>query len=229
MKKYLNLSWCLLLVLGFSSCDTDDDGMRDEPTDIGGYAYPSQRSITFFDVNEDLNINFFTAEGVTAQTVEILEDGTVIGTGTVSGETGSFNTSILGDLEPGSYPLRIRTTYSNGNVSEDPFTVSVGHPVNLGEDNPMEVTMDELSSVELEYEVSTFGAAIDEVLLMLKKNDAGTYMDSGVTLEESGTVELSETNYQDLNLAVNDTLYYKFTAESGSLMDEAESYIVIIE
>ena len=230
MKKYLNLSWCLLLVLGFSSCDTDDDGMRDEPRNIGGYATLSDSHISVFDTNEDLGINFFTAEGVTAQTVEILQDGTVIGTGTASGETGSFNTSILGELEADSYPVRIRTTYSNGNVSEDPFSVSVDHAVSLG-DNPTETTMDSLSSVELSYELSTFGATVDDVTLSVKKGSEETYQETALDLStEEGTVGMSEIDLAGLgiDLAVHDTLYYQFTATSGSLSDSAESYVAVI-
>lgn len=226
MKKYLNLSWCLLLVLGFASCDTEDDYL--ETKTIGGYASLSDRSISVFDTNENLTIDFFTAEGVTAESVEILQDGEVIGSGTVSGETATFNTSILGSLDVDSYPITIRTTYSNGNVSEDSFSVSVDHAISLG-DNPAETNMDDLDDVVLEYEVSTFNASVDDVSLLLKKNEDGTYVDSGVTLStESGTVDLSETNYQTLNLSEGDILYYKFVATNGTMTDEAEGTIEIV-
>lgn len=226
MKKYLNLSWCLLLVLGLASCDTEDDYL--ETKNIGGYATLSDRSISVFDTNEDLTINFFTAEGVTAESVEILQDGEVIGSGTVSGETGTFNTSLLGDLEVDSYPIRIRTTYSNGNVSEDSFSVSVDDAIVLGEDNPSTTNMDDLDDVTLAYEVSTFNATVDDVNLLLKANEDDAYVDSGVTLSnESGTVDLSDTNYADFNLSEGDTLYYKFVAESGTMTNEAEGTLAI--
>lgn len=237
MKKYLNLSWCLLLVLGFASCDTDDD-VRDQPREIGGYATLSDSHISVFDTNEDLSINLYTAEGVTAQSVEIMQDGAVIGTGTVSGETASFSSSIFGAFEfedddgvihsTGSFPIRIRTTYSNGEVSEDGFSVSVDHAVELG-DNPTETNLDSLSSRKLEYEVTTHAANVDMVTLMLKKNDAGIYMDSGIAdlSVAQDSVFISETNYETLGLTTGDTLYYKFTATSGSLMDSASSYVAI--
>lgn len=228
MKKYLNLSWCLLLVLGFASCDSDDD-VRDQPRNIGGYAYPTDRHITVFDTNADLNIDLFTAEGVTAQSVEILQDGAVIGTGTISGETASFNSSIFGAIEASdSFSLRVRTTYSNGEVSEDPFSVSVDHAIELG-DNVTETTLDSLSMRTLDYSVSTFSATVDAVNLMLKKNSAGTYADSGVTglPTDEGSVKVSDTNYATLLLTPGDTLYYQFTATSGSLSDSASSYIAI--
>ena len=239
MKKYLNLSWCLLLVLGFSSCEVEDDEIRDEPVDIGGYAVLADDHISVFDTNEDLSVEFFTAEGVTVESVEILQGGEVIGTATVSGETATFSSSIFGAFEfededgvihdTGSFPIRIRTTYSNGEVSEDPFSVSVDHAITLG-DNPTETTMDSLSTRVLEYEVSTHAATVDDVTLMLKKNEDGTYADSGLgsLSTDGGSVEISETNYETLGLTVGDTLYYKFTASSGSLTDSAESYLAVI-
>lgn len=236
--KYIGL--CLVLATGLSSCEPAEDDIRDEPRELGGYATLADRSISRFDRNENLSIEFFTADGVTVESVEILQRPNdespyeVIGDATVSGETATFSTSILGDFnfpdgeETGSYPIRIRTTYSNGNVSEDPFTVSVGKVVHLG-DNPEETTMDSLSTRVLEYEFSTLSADIDDVTLMLKKNEDGTYINSGVELSsEEGEVVISETNYEELDLSVNDTLYYKFTATSGTLTDEVESYIAII-
>ena len=239
MNKYIkHVGLCLALATGLSSCEPAEDDIREEPREIGGYATLADGSITRFDQNETLSIEFYTAEGVTAETVEILQDGEVIGTATVSGETATFDSSILGDFtfpdddgvphETGSYPIRIRTTYSNGNVSEDPFTVSVGKVVTFG-DNPSETTMDSLSTRVIEYDVSTFAADVDDVTLMLKKNEDGTYIDSGVAVSTGeGAVELSETNYEDLDLGVNDTLYYKITATSGNLTDSAVSSIAIV-
>lgn len=241
MKTYFkHFSFCLLLAIGFASCESDDNGYREDPIEIGGYAYLTDRSISRFDQNSDLSIEYFTAEGVTVETVEILQDGEVAGTGTVSGDTiATFNTSMLGEFsfpddddvvqETGSFPIRIRTTYSNGNVSEDPFTISVGKTLALDPDNKTATTLDSISNDSLSYDFSTFSANVDDVTLMLKKNEDGTYMDSGVDLstEEGGTVALSETNYEDLDLQVNDTLYYKFTATSGSLTDEVVSTLAI--
>lgn len=236
MKKYLNISWCLLLVLGFSSCEIEDDEIRDEPVDIGGYAVLADNNISIFDTNETLSIDFYTAEGVTAESVEILqrpdEDSPyqVIGTATVSGETATFNSSILGDLEADSYPIRIRTTYSNGNVSEDPFSVSVDHAISLG-DNPTETTLDSLSTRVLEYEVFTFGATVDDVTLSVKEGSEGTYQATSLDLPtDEGTVEMSEIDLDELgiDLEVGDTLYYRFTVTSGTMTDSAESYVAII-
>lgn len=227
MKKILNISWCLLLVLGFASCDSDDDHL--DTKSVGGYAYLSDRSISVFDTNADLTIDLFTAEGVTAESIEILQDGQVIGNGTVSGETASFNTSILGALEADSYPVAIRTTYSNGNTSLDYFSVSAGHAISLDGDNPVETNMDDLPQETIAYEVETFSATVDNVSLWLKKNEDGTYVEqTGVTLSTEGdAVVLEDTDYASLNLMEGDVLYYQFVAESGSLTDSAEGSIEI--
>ncbi|SKB78170.1 hypothetical protein SAMN05660776_2982 [Salegentibacter holothuriorum] len=238
MKKYLKpIGLSLIIAFGFASCDTDDGEIDNDLIDLGGYATLSDNSITRLDRNADLNIKLFTAEGVSVESVEILQDGSVIGEATVSGETATFNSSILGDFtftdedganqETGDYPITIRSMYSNGNMTNDPFSIGVGKAISLG-DNPSTTTMDSLSSVELSYEVSTFSAGVDEVTLELKKNSDGTYADSDADLStEEGTVELSETNYTDLNLGVNDTLYYRFTAMSGSLTDVVSSEVAI--
>ncbi|WP_373057134.1 hypothetical protein [Zunongwangia sp. H14] len=243
MKNLKFWGLCLFIAIGLASCENEDDYLEDHYKYIGGYAKLTDRSLSRFDTDEDLNIDFITAEGVTAESVEILQDGEVIGTATVSGESATFNSSILGnyefpdddgvDEEEGEYDIRIRTTYSNGNFSEDPFTVSVGKVVSLGNagdeySNPTETTMDSLSSVELAYEVYTLSAPVDEVTLMFKKNADGTYTNSGVDLSaEGGYIKLSETDYEDLNLMVNDTLYYKVTATSGSMTDVVESMVAI--
>ncbi|MDT0684857.1 hypothetical protein [Autumnicola psychrophila] len=244
MKNIQYWGLCLFIAIGLASCENEeDDYLVDNYKDVGGYAKITDRSLSRFDTNEDLNIDFITAEGVTAESVEIIQDGEVIGTATVSGESASFNSSILGDFmfpdddgvdeEEGEYDIRIRTTYSNGNFSEDPFTISVSKAVSLGNagdeySNPTETTIDSLSSVELAYEINTLSAPIDDVILMFKKNEDGTYTGSGADLSaEGGYIELSDTDYEDLNLMVNDTLYYQITATSGSMTDVVESMIAI--
>lgn len=227
--KYLSLLLCI--VIGFTSCDKEDNDYQDKIIDLGGYATLSDNTITVFDTNADLDIKLYNGEGVTPESVELFLDGSSIGTATVNGDMATFNSSMLGDVfdESGSYSLTIKTTYSSGDYSEDTFSLYVDPALSASEDNPTETTMDSLSTRVLEYEVSTFAAAVDDVTLMIKKNSDGTYMNSGISdlATDEGAVTISETNYQDLDLKVNDTLYYKFTATSGSQTDSSESYIAI--
>ncbi|MFZ0489716.1 MAG: hypothetical protein WAM00_05675, partial [Salegentibacter sp.] len=149
----------------------------------------------------------------------------------ISGESATFNTSNLDSVATGkdSWPVKLKTTFSNGNVSEDSFTISAADVITIDGDNPSEVTLDSLSTVSLSYDTFTRSATIDDMSLWLKKNSDGTYTDSGVDVSaDGGTINLSSTNYDQLNLEVNDTLYYQFNANSGSLSASAESYITIV-
>lgn len=242
MKKYIKfLIFSLIAAVVLISCSKDEDtnGYKPDPTDIGGYATLTNKSITRFDRNSDLKIKFFTDEGVSVESVEILKGGQSVGTATVSGETATFNSSILGDFnftdedganhETGDYPIRIRTTYSNGNVSEDPFTIKVGKAVKLGKDNSTETTLDSLSTRPLTYDISTLSANVDSANLQIKKGSGGTYTDSGVDVStEGGSINLGDTNYESLNLKKGDTLFYQFTTKSGDLTDIATSSIVVM-
>jgi hypothetical protein len=228
MKQFLKyISFSLVLALGFTSCDADDENQLDDVRDVGGYAHLTTPRISQFDTNSDLSIDLFTASGVTVESVEIIKDGAVIGTATVSGETATFNSSILGALAAGTQSIRIRATLSNGNVAEQPFNITVVNSLSLHGDNPEEATLTGLDTITVNYNTYNLAATIDNVDLHLKNGSAGTYVDSGVDVD--GAVELGDTNYQELNLAVNDTLYYRFTATSGELNQSVEDYIVIIE
>lgn len=242
MKKYIKfLSFSLIAAAILTSCskDEDENGYKPDPTYIGGYANLTNRSISRFDRNSDLKIKLFTDDGVSVDNVEILKGGQPVGTATVSGETATFSSSILGDFnfkdedgvnhETGSYPIRIRTTYSNGNISEDPFTVKVGKAVELDSDNSTETTLDSLSTRTLTYDISTFSANVDSANLQLKNGSDGTYADSEVDVTtDGGSISLGDTNYESLNLMKGDTLFYKFTTTSGNLIDTATSTIIVM-
>lgn len=228
MKQFLKyISFSLILVLGFTSCDTDDDNTLDDVVDLGVYAHLTTPRISQFDTNSNLTVKLFTRAGVTAQNVEILRNGAVIGTANVSGETATFNSSILGAITTGTHPIRLRTTFSNGTVTEQPFNITVVNSLTIPAANPRTAALSTLPQTKIAYSTYNLAATIDNVALHLKKGSAGTYVDSGLSTVTS-PVELGNTNYQQLNLAVNDTLYYRFTATSGSLTQSAQSYIVIV-
>lgn len=230
MKKYLKyISFCLVAAVSFTSCDSDD-GYLPEPRQLNGYAYLSETTISPFDTNADLKIDLFSNNGVTFQSIEVLEDGQVIANPSASGESTTFNSSVFGDFASGDeFDVRLRSTLSNGTVAEDPFTVSVDDAITLDEDNPTALTLDSLANgAAVTYETFTHSATIDDVSLWLKKNSAGTYVESNSGLSTEGaTVNFTDTDYADLGLAVNDTLYYTFRATSGDLSQDAEGEIVI--
>lgn len=231
MKHYIkHISLCLLLAAGFTSCETDDETELRDVRDVGGYAHLTTPRISQFDTDSDLTVRLFTASGVSVETVEIVSDeGAVLGNATIDGDTATFSSSILGEIAEGTYPVVVRATLSNGNISERPFNITAVNSLSLSADNPEEATLAGLDTTEVGYSIYNLEATVDDVDLHLKNGSEGNYMESGVDDFEDDSVELGDTNYQTLNLSVNDTLYYRFTATSGTLSQAAESFIVIVE
>ena len=228
--KYLSL--LSLIVLGFTSCDDEDDGYQDKIVDTEGYAYLADQTISSFDKNEPLTIDLYNAEGVTFNSVEVMQDGEVISTAEISGETATFNSGVLGDIEiDNEFDVVIESQLSNGLTPRDPFTIGVVSPISIDGDNPAELSLEEISEgASLVYSTYTLSAPIDSAELSLKKNSAGSYADSGADVStEGGEIDLTSTNYESLDLAVNDTLYYQFEVNSGELSETDSSYIVIKE
>lgn len=230
MKKTIKLlSLSFLVALGVSSCEPAEDDIRETPRELGGYAYLSDRTISSFDQNESLNINLFTAEGVEVESVEIVEDGTVLGNATVSGETASFNASILGDLEAGDeFDVRVRTTLSNGNVAEDPFTIVVTDALSLDE-VPESVRFLDTTTNVLTYSTFADYATIDQVSLFFRSNLDDEYSLVADDLDVGGgEVDLGEFDFEGSGLTAGDTIYYRFVAESGEFSEEAVAVIPIV-
>ncbi len=127
-----------------------------------------------------------------------------------------------------SYPIRLRANLSNGEVAERSSNITAVNSLSISADNSEEATLAGLDTTEVGYSTYNLEATVDNVDLHLKNSSEGTYIESGVD-EIDGGVTLGDTNYQALNLSVNDTLYYIFTATSGELSQTAENFIVIIE
>jgi hypothetical protein len=237
MKKHFkSISLCILVAVGFSSCTTDDNSL--DPTNLGGYAHLTDRTISLFDTNADLNLNLFTNSGVTVTAVEIQQDGAVIANAVVSGETASFNSSALGAFvfidkdtvahATGDFPLFISSTLSNGKMAGDPATISVVNAISFDE-NPGSVMFMDSTTTILSYETFTHSATIDDVILSWKKNEAGTYAESDLVLDVDGDeINLADIDYAAFNAGANDTIYYKFIANSGDLSQEIVAKIAIL-
>ncbi|WP_051935828.1 hypothetical protein [Salegentibacter sp. Hel_I_6] len=228
--KYI--SFCLIAVVGLSSCEPDDNGYRDENREVGGYAYLQTRSLTVFDFDQDLNIELFTAEGVTIESVEIIENGSTLTTADISGDMATFNAADLGAFAVDStFSVKVRSNLSNGEISEEPATISVVEAVELGDDNPEEAAINMLDDVELEYTVSTTSAPIDEVNLWVKNGEEAEYMmieDLDLPTDE-GSVSMSDFDYSGLDLEVGDVIFYQFAATRGELTEGAEGEIEVLE
>ena len=230
MKKSIKLLGLgLLLTSGLISCSTDDFAERSDVDTVSGYANLTDRTISTFDTNADLSIKLFTSSDVTFSSVEVMLDSTTSTMATVSDDLATFNTSFLGALEVDSYGVTINSTLSNGKTPVDNFTISAVSPISISEDNLAAASMDTIANLALAYSTYTFSAAKDDVTLSLKKNMAGTYVASGAgKLDvDGGSVLLKDTNYEGLNLAAQDSLYYKYTITSGTRSADASGYIVV--
>lgn len=221
----------VLASLLFTSCEEDDAPFED-PTYIGGYAYLADQTISSFDKAEDLSIDLFTDSGVTVNSVDVIMDGSSLATADVSGEMATFNSSVFGEFASGdAFDVMIETQLSNGNTAKDPFTLQVVSPISLDDENPAELSLDSIANgASVAYSTYTLSAPIDTAELFIKKNSDGTYANSGAEVStEGGEIELMNTNYNELNLSVDDTLYYEFRVTNGTMTETDSSSIVIIE
>jgi len=237
MKKHFkSISLCILIAVGFSSCETDDNSLP--PTELGGYVHLTDRTISLFDTNADLNLNLFTKSGVTVDAVEIQQDGAVIANAVVSAETASFNSSTLGEFvflddddveQPtGSFPVFVSSTLSNGKTAGDPFTINVVDAISF-DDKPKSVEFMNNTETILSYETFTHSATIDDVTLFWKKNEAGTYAESDLVLDVDGDeINLGDIDYAAFDAKVGDIIFYKFVATSGALSQEIVAEITIL-
>ncbi|MCG9970137.1 hypothetical protein [Christiangramia crocea] len=227
--RYISLSMVFASLL-LTSCD--EDAPFEDPTYIGGYSYLADQNISVFDTNEDLTIDFFTDEGITINSVEVMLDGSSLTSATVSEDMATFNSSVFGDFQlDDEFDIMIESQLSNGNTAKDPFTVAVVKAIEVDDENPVELSLDSINNgAAIAYSTYTLSAPIDSAELFLKKNSDGTYSNSAAEVStEGGEIKLMNTNYADLNLAVDDTLYYEFRATSGSMSQADDSYVVIIE
>lgn len=228
MRNIFKISaYSLLILSSLSSCE--DPQAVPDVNEIGGYVYLEDQIISSFDEGVDLNLNLFTKSGITFNSIDI-ESGDINSTAVISGDMATFNTDFLGDLEiDDSYELNIISAFSNGKTAGDFFPLDVISPISVSED-PIDANLSTLPNTTLEYETFTLKATINSINLAIKKNKNGTYVDSGLASLDvtGGEINVEDTNYASLNLAIEDTLYYKFTAMSGSLSEEAENYIAIV-
>lgn len=230
MQQYLKyISLCLLLIAGFSSCDIDDDEneLRDI-IDLGGYAYLTDRSISVFDTDEQLNIDLFTNDQIQVESVEIIQDGQVVTEATISGENATFSASALGDLETGeSYPIRIRANLSNGEIAEALATINVRSAVMVDE-APEVIRFQDTTSTLLSFSTFTRYAQVDNLTAFWKINSDGTYMELDEDFDpEGGEIDLGDLDYEEMNLRPGDTLYYRFDAQSGNRTESVETAIPV--
>ncbi|WP_158844940.1 hypothetical protein [Algibacter sp. L1A34] len=242
LKIFFILPICVLF-----SCNEDEGEIS--YADLGANIILNTSSISNLDENHTMEFSIITADDVTVTDMEV-----VIGTTTVnaslSGDTATFNSSLFGTLnrfkvdDPetsqdeskekiSSVEANTISTLSNGKPYSKDFTVKINKALSL------EKGLDAIiynTTVEdtLIFEAATKSAIIDNISLEWKKGKEGTYaptMPLGSALNVDGD-EIIFANFTDAsygyNLAVKDTLYYRFIATSGTLTDSLETYMPII-
>ena len=230
--KFLGLS---LLAFTFFSCDDDEAVIEREY--VGGYAYPTT-FITVLDQDVDVPIDLYTDSGVSFQSIDVQNaDGTSIESASISGDVATFNSSSLGefsfgeDSEPtGSFDVRLVSQLSNGKTLDDEFTINVGHAISLSETGEVAFQPGDGEEAAIGYAVETFDTPVDAVGLEWKVGSEGTYAVDDLELNsEGGSIDLIALDRAAYGLAAGDTLYFRFTATSGEIIDQVETTTIFTE
>ncbi|GAL63427.1 hypothetical protein JCM19300_1773 [Algibacter lectus] len=182
-----------------------------------------------------MEFSIITADDVIVTDMAVTKGANTVNAN-VSAETATFNSSLLGTLignEEDGIDINVVSTLSNGNPYSKDFTVKITKALSL-EKGLDAIIYDTAVEDTLIFEASTKSAVIDNISLEWKKGKEGTYAPTtplGSPLNVDGDTIIF-TNFTDTsygyNLAVKDTLYYRFIATSGTLTDSLETYIPII-
>ncbi|MGS0525028.1 hypothetical protein ACU8V7_07310 [Zobellia nedashkovskayae] len=154
----------------------------------------------------------------------------------LSGDIATFNSSFLGTLfgqEEDGIDITAVTELSNSLPYSKDFNISITKVLSL-EKGLDAITYNTAVEDTLVFTSSTQSAVIDGISLEWKNGLEGTYaptsplgMDLDVDGDEIIFVDFTDATY-GYNLAVKDTLYYRFIATSGILTDTLETSIPIV-
>ncbi len=191
--------------------------------------------ITNLDANQPMELSIITADDVNLTAVSLTKDDNTVDA-FIYGDLATFNSSLLGTLagqEEDRIDINVMSTLSNGKPYTKRFTVKVTKAFSL--DKALDaITYNTSVEDTLIFKTSIKLAVIDNISLEWKKGKEGTYAPAtplGEDLDVDGD-EIIFVNFTDesygYNLAVKDTLYYRFIATSGSLTDTLETNMPIV-
>lgn len=228
LKIFFILPICVLI-----SCN-EDEGEIDY-ADLGANIVLSTSSISNLDENHTMEFSIITADDVIVTDMVVTKGANTVNAN-VSAETATFNSSLLGTLtgnEEDGIDINVVSTLSNGNPYSKDFNIAITKALSL-EKGLDAIIYDTAVEDTLIFEASTKSAVIDNISLEWKKGKEGTYAPTtplGSPLNVNGD-EIIFANFTDAsygyNLAVKDTLYYRFIATSGTLTDSLETYMPIV-
>lgn len=234
----------LILIVGVLSfsCKGDDDADLSGVNVNGNITLST--SISEFDTNKDMTFNLFSDSGITFDEIKVFEGSTEIATATIDNASNSavFNSSSLGDFifpddededgddKTGTYPINTISKISNGNSFHNAFTIRVEKELTMDDEVASVIFADTLKT-SISFKTRTSMDNLDFVKVFWKKNFNGTYAeDTDFTFDEDNKkVEFEDvvdmtTKYA---LAVNDTVYFKFSTQKGALTDDVVTTIGI--
>ncbi|MDO7138059.1 hypothetical protein [Algibacter lectus] len=228
LKIFFILPICVLI-----SCN-EDEGEIDY-ADLGANIVLNTSSISNLDENHTMEFSIITADDVIVTDMVVTKGANTVNAN-VSAETATFNSSLLGTLtgnEEDGIDINVVSTLSNGNPYSKDFNIAITKALSL-EKGLDAIIYDTAVKDTLIFEASTKSAVIDNISLEWKKGKEGTYAPTtplGSPLNVNGD-EIIFANFTDAsygyNLAVKDTLYYRFIATSGTLTDSLETYMPIV-
>ena len=227
-----------ILVIG---CDEDNDNASFGPINATGTNLTlTTLSLTNLDEDHPMVISIETDEVNPVESIEILLGSNEVPSGiaTISDNSATFNSSILGSLkDKSSIAIRTLATLKDGStIEKQQSAISISKAISLS----TTITAFKLADTNdtendtLAFETSTKSATISSVSLEWKKGINGTYASTsplGRAFEIEGDtipfVNLDASTY-GYGLEIKDTLYLKFSATSGSLIDVIETSIPVI-
>ncbi len=229
MKKIIKKGTYFAMGLAIvASCN--DIGNPLDIVSTGGQTVLKTKSVTTFDINNPIELEYMLGEGVTVQSVYLdsQEEANKI---TSTDNTATFNISKLDSIDA---TFNVLTNLSNGVTIQDDYSISVGAPVSVG---AAEYTVVEAitSKEAIIVTNNTLTATIDNTEVRWKIGAEGTFqagddLDIESSEEKMDSIDLRtfDLTAAPYNMMVNDTLHMEFISKSGTLMDTIKSSVVYI-
>lgn len=255
MKKIIYKSLSILaLFVSITSCSPEEEKI--DFLSVGGNVVLTDTKISRLDTNNDIKFKVLLKEGVSVTKIEIYKNaatasanpvilGTKLSDGVINGAVATFKSSALigypqfaSNLTTatGNITLAVKTNYSDGTSTINPFTLAVARGVNWRILNSDGDEVDSTSSTSLltsaMYLDPTVGdvpgvnllkyktykkystTIIASVTVEWKKNVGGTYAPvSGTFANDEGTIDLGTLPTSSYGLVVGDDLFYKVTVK----------------
>lgn len=230
MKKNINKFLCGCLIVLTTACsDTDNDVEIIVPD---AFVELVTTQISVFDTNTPISLNIIE-DGSEVTSVQIMREQTVLGEASLSDTNATFNSSIFSSvttdsnkLPVGGLNFGIKYQTSTGVEGLNSETINVVKAIRLTNEVPSYQIQDTTTS-SIIYETFSEGATLEDLNVSFRIGNEGDSTEISDDFDvENGEIDLSEGDYLDYGVEVNDTLYYTFTVTSGSLSDSVETFVV---